>query len=102
MLHLLLGVVERKRSAHHALDTASGHERLGAMMPCAHGNSEFVEQQAHIIVMDIPHQKLHDAAFVSGIAKDAHPRDFVEQASSHIAEILLVSLDFADIDALYI
>lgn len=41
---LVEGIIDRKRGADHALHPIARHERLGAMMPRAHGDAHAVEQ----------------------------------------------------------
>ena len=41
---LVEGIIGRKRGADHALHSIARHERLGAMMPRAHGDAHAVEQ----------------------------------------------------------
>ena len=55
----MLGIVKGKRSANSAKDTKPIHERLGAMVPRAHGNAELVEKRAHVHVMDVAHVEAH-------------------------------------------
>ena len=42
--NLVEGIIDRKRGADHALHPIARHERLGAMMPRAHGDAHAVEQ----------------------------------------------------------
>ena len=71
-VHLFLRVVQPERGTHRAFDAEARHERLGAVMPCAHGDAQAVEQGAEVEVVDVAHEEGDDAALLPGFAEDAH------------------------------
>jgi hypothetical protein len=51
-VNLFLGVVKRERGAYGAEYREAVHQRLGAVVACAHCYAEAVEQSAEVKMMD--------------------------------------------------
>ena len=92
-VHLFLRVVQPERGAHRAFDAEARHERLGAVMPRAHGDAQAVEQGAEVEVVDVAHEEGDDAALLLGFAEDAHTGDFLQAAGGILGQFVLVGGD---------
>ena len=54
-VNLLFRVVQGKRCTDSALYSKTRHERLGAMVACAHSNAQAIEQGSDVKMMDVAH-----------------------------------------------
>ena len=92
-VHLLEGVVEGEGGTHRALHAQAAHQRLGAMVPRAHGDAQAVEQRAHVQVVDAAHQEGDDGVPLPGLAQYAHAGNAAHALQCITGQFLLVRMD---------
>jgi len=63
-IDFFLGIIEGEGGADGAADAQAVHQGLGAMMTCADGNAQTVEQGAHVQMMDVANEERNDGILV--------------------------------------
>ena len=61
------------------------------MVSCTYGNTETIEQCAHIEVMNITYKERDDTPFLSSFTKDAHTRDCFQSLCGIFRQFMLIS-----------
>ena len=92
-IHLFPRIIQPERRAHRPFDAEACHQRLGAVMACADGDAEAVQQGAHVEVVDVAHEEGDDPAALRCLAEDAHAGDFAEAAQGVLRQFVFVGGD---------
>ena len=85
------GGVGREAGAHGAGYAVAVHDRLGAVMACAHGNAELVEQQAGVVGVGVAYEERYYRGFVRGTAYDAQVVDGKEALCGVVQQLFFVA-----------
>ena len=72
-LGLATGVIKPERCTHGAFDSHRFHQWLGAVMACTHGNPQFVEKHAGVIMVCIANQERYNGTLTRRSAENTHP-----------------------------
>ncbi len=97
-----MGVVEGERGAHCALDAVALHQRLGAVVTCAHSDTELVEQYPRVVVVGVADKERYDGCFVGSRAIDAQPRYAEHGVGGMHEQFVFVRGNVVDADAVHI
>ena len=94
-IDLLSRVVEGERRAHGAEYAEAVHEGLGAMVACAHGNAQLVEERAEVGMVDIGDVEGDDSVSLQtfAVAIDVHSFDLTKLLQGVVGEIVLIRLN---------
>ena len=95
-------VVERERCAYRTFNAEMVHDWLCAMVSCAYGNAQFVQNASHVIRVYVAYKKREHAASVCCIPEKSHSVNFRQAYAGIFQQIVFILGDFSHPQFLYI